>query len=161
MFHVHITLAHFPCALFALSLILFFVGEADHQETLGPSALVCLIAAVVSVPLTALTGIWSWRRRRTTGESGVFPAKMLLAGLLLVAGLSTLLPALRHDEVRPGDAVGLFLCVWLVALLAHCGGRIVFRRIGLEPPEADGDDEDEDDENDNTSEEMKPNLTEE
>jgi hypothetical protein len=66
---------------------------------------------------------------------------MLLAGLLLVSGLAALLPELHRDDPPPSFGMGLLINLFLVALLAHAGARIVFRRIGLEPEKRPGEEE--------------------
>ena len=132
-FHVHMTLAHFPCALFPFSLLLYIAGAAGVGEGLGSCSVACLVGAVAAVPLAQLAGFWSWRRHRTASDSGIFTGKAVASGLLLLAGLVTLVPELGRQEPRPAYGVGLVLCLWLTAIVAHLGGKIVFGGIGLRP----------------------------
>jgi uncharacterized membrane protein len=140
VFHFHATLAHFPVALVAASLIFYVLGAAGLEQDLGPTSRMCLLLAIVCIPLTALTGIGSWQLRRSGAAPGVFHAKLVAAALLLMAAILTLGPELRQATNRLSYGAGLVICLWLVGLLAHLGGVIVFRRIGLEdevpPPRA-------------------------
>lgn len=143
-FHIHITVAHFPVALFPFSLLLYLAGTAGAGKELGSCSVICLAGAVAAVPVAQLAGYLSWRRRRTATDSGIFSGKLAASGLLLLAGLATLVPELGRPAPRPSYGVGLVICVWLSGILAHLGGRIVFGGIGLKAeaapdPEADPD----------------------
>ena len=113
-----------------MALIFYLLGIAGTGEEFGSHSRVCLLSAVVSFPLTAVSGIVSWRRWRRDAPPGVFQAKMLGSLLLLITGIATLGPELAQKANRPSYGVGLFICLWLVGVLAHLGGNIVFRGLG-------------------------------
>ena len=138
--HLHATIAHFPIALFSTALALWVAGLCGLKEKLGPSIVVCTFVAVAAVPLAAATGFISYRRYRSRSNSGIFHAKVFGAALLCVAGLAALGPELKDGGTPLSFGVGLAIGVWLVSALAHLGGRIVHRRMGLERTDRPTDD---------------------
>ena len=133
LFHIHATTAHFPVALIPVALLFYLLDQAGYHEAFAFCSKACLATALATLPLTALSGVLSWRLARKNTSSGIFETKLLTGGLLFVTGILTLGPEASREELRPGYATGLIICLFLVLVLAHLGGQIVHGRIGLPP----------------------------
>ncbi len=131
LFHIHSTLAHVPPALIATALAFYVAGVMGYERELGPTSRMCMLAALIALPPTALSGFLSWRRSRGGSQAGIFRAKIVGSVLLMIATVATLGPELAQKANRVSYGVGLVISLWIAGLLAHLGGMIVHRRIGL------------------------------
>ncbi len=129
-FRVHMALAHFPCGLFATSLVLHLLGATALAPQLGPSAKVCFFAGAVALPLVMVSGVLTWKTRRRSGGSGVFRMKLVWTLLLLAAATATAVPELYQGPPTEKFPFGVAICTALAAVLARMGTMIVFGRIG-------------------------------
>jgi uncharacterized membrane protein len=133
----HPILAHFANGLipvaFLFLLLFIYMGDENFEKT----AFYLLALGVGSAPFLLITGIVDWQERFAKRAVPVFPLKITLAIALIMVGIVTLLVRVLGfpKEILTDQPLSLlfylytgltFLCVCLVILLGHLGGKLTF-----------------------------------
>lgn len=133
-FHLHAVAAHFPSALVptsALFLLLYFVTGYPCLEI----AVFWLLLVVISViPVSLISGIYSWQKHFGGRRASIFFKKIGLALSLLLLGVVACLLRLDHPELLMAGGwhrwlylaclAGMLVCV---VLLGHYGSKLAFQ----------------------------------
>jgi uncharacterized membrane protein len=132
-FLLHAVAAHFPNGLLPAGALFLVAALATSNPYFERTGFYLLVLAVLSVPVSATSGVLDWKRRYGGLKVPVFYRKMVLAGLLFCLGvLAIVLRLATPDLFAQGGAVKavyvgtVFAMLGPTVLLGHFGGKLVF-----------------------------------
>jgi predicted heme/steroid binding protein/uncharacterized membrane protein len=114
--HPHPMTVHFPIVFF-LSVVLFNILYLLYgADSFKSTALHCLIAGLLSMPVAMLTGLFTWWLNYLARPIRAVTLKMILSAVLLVAATGALL--LRIFEPGILEAQGIARIIYLILILS-------------------------------------------
>lgn len=114
--HPHPMTVHFPIVFF-LSVVLFNILYLSYGvESFKSTALHCLIAGLLSMPVAMLTGLFTWWLNYLARPMKVVTLKIILSAILLIAATGALL----WNIFEPGilEARGITRIIYLALILS-------------------------------------------
>lgn len=140
-FRVHQVAAHFPAGLIPTGLLFLALSMLFASEALGHAAFWLLLVVTAVVPVSAISGLYDWRKRFKGARAGIFFRKIGLALLLMLICLGLILLQQRHPEMavawgwpRMVFLAGYAVATLCVILLGHYGSILVYRWQGPGSP---------------------------
>jgi predicted heme/steroid binding protein/uncharacterized membrane protein len=112
--HPHPMTVHFPIVFF-LSVVLFNVLYLScGAESFKSTALHCLIAGLLSMPVAMLTGLFTWWLNYLARPMRAVTLKIILSALLLVNATGALLWRIFSPDILETQGIARFLYLILI-----------------------------------------------
>ncbi len=125
-FDPHPVSVHFSTGLIPVSAVLLFLWYMTGDTSYEITSFYILCIAVISLPVSAVTGFLDWRGRYGGRKLPVFKVKLALSIILMLIGFIAV--ALRYSAGAPTALYSLLVGAMfgLVLLLGHLGAKLVF-----------------------------------
>lgn len=134
-FAPHAVSAHFPTALIPTCSLFLFLAVVYSHPPLEFAAFALLMVAMISIPLTMLTGFLLWQKNYQKARNVIFNRKIRLAWMLMLVAMVTLSWRYISPDLVVEGGVPLVLYLLLnllmlvcVTFLGHYGGLLVAQK---------------------------------
>lgn len=135
-FHVHSMLIHFTNALYPVAVLFLFLSLFSDSPSYHHTYSYMMFLAILSVPVSYLTGIWEWKRRYQGAMVPIFLVKIKLGLVVFGMGLLCTVWHYLNPGVLTGGGIWRLIFIFLnlsilpvLTYLGYIGGVIVYRGV--------------------------------